>query len=169
VNGVAKLTSLYEILDNLINLHRALYTLAKQKKDVLIKGDIDELVKITQQEQKLIKAVEAAEAARIETVKELFAAQGLSSSEGTLAELIKLITAAEEKARLTNYRNELLRIVSELRDANELNQQLLEQSLSFVNMTLDLLTDTPEQDFIYSKPTANVHRNTNRTFFNKRA
>jgi flagellar biosynthesis/type III secretory pathway chaperone len=160
---------LYEILDNLINLHRALYTLAMQKKDVLIKGDVDELMKITQQEQKLIKAVGAAEAARMETVKELFAEQGLSLSEGTLAELIKLTTVAEEKTRLTNYRNELLRIVSELRDANELNQQLLEQSLSFVNMTLDLLTDTPEQDFIYSKPTTNHNRSTNRTFFNTRA
>ncbi|EAO7496317.1 flagellar protein FlgN, partial [Salmonella enterica] len=56
--------TLYDLLDNLIQLHRAMYTLASQKKDVLVKGEIDELVAITRQEQKLIKGVTAAEMAR---------------------------------------------------------------------------------------------------------
>ncbi len=166
---MTQLTSLYEILDNLINLHRALYTLAVQKKEVLIHNQIDELVNITQQEQKLIKAVGAAEAARLEAVQAVYAEKGVSLTEGSLSELIKLTTGAEEKARLTNYRNELIRIVSELREANELNQQLLEQSLSFVNMSLDLITDNPADDFIYSNPAHDAYRNPNRNFFNKKA
>jgi hypothetical protein len=69
---------------------------------------------------------------------------------------------------LTSYREELIRIVSELRSANELNQQLLEQSLSFVNMSLDLLTDSPEDDFIYKKPTQSP-MNSYRSLINKKA
>lgn len=161
--------TLYELLDNLIQLHKALYTLAMQKKEVLVKGDVDELVAITRQEQKLIKGVTAVETARLNAVKELTTEKGLTPQEGTLAELIKLTTSAEEKLRLTSCRNELSRIVTELKEANELNQQLLEQSLSFVNMTLDLITDTPEDDFIYGKPTADTYRQANRTFFNKKA
>ncbi|MFY0543150.1 flagellar protein FlgN [Brevibacillus sp. H7] len=166
---MTKLKDLYGILDNLLNLHRALYTLAVQKKDVLIKNEVDELIAITQQEQKLIKAVGAAEAARIEAVKGICTEKGVPLSEASLAELIKLTTGAEEKARLTNYRNELIRIVSELREANDLNQQLLEQSLSFVNKSLDLITDNPADDFIYSNPAADAYRNPKRTFFNKKA
>jgi flagellar biosynthesis/type III secretory pathway chaperone len=166
---VSKLTALYEILDNLTNLHRALYTLAIQKKDVLIKNEVDQLVAITQQEQKLIKAVAAAEDARLEAVRVIYAEKGIALGESSLAELIKLTTGAEDKSRLTHYRNELIRIVSELREANELNQQLLEQSLSFVNRTLDLITDSPEEDFIYSNPAADAYRNPNRNFFNKKA
>ncbi|MFD2369396.1 flagellar protein FlgN [Brevibacillus sp. GCM10020057] len=160
---------LYELLDNLIQLHKALYTLATHKKEVLIKGKVDELVAITRQEQKLMKGITAAETARLNTVRELTNEKGFSLQEGTLAELIKLTTSAEEKTRLTDCRNELIRIVSELRDANELNQQLLKQSLSFVNMTLDLITDAPEDDFIYGHPSAEGYRQANRTFFNKKA
>ncbi|MGZ0051789.1 flagellar protein FlgN [Brevibacillus gelatini] len=160
---------LYDLLDNLIQLHKALYTLASQKKDVLVKGKVDELVSITRQEQKLIKGVTAAEAARQSLVQELTEKKGFALQEGTLAELIKLTTSAEEKTRLASYRNELVRIVTELREANELNQQLLEQSLSFVNMTLDLITDAPEDDFIYGHPNTDTYRQASRTFFNKKA
>jgi flagellar biosynthesis/type III secretory pathway chaperone len=166
---MTKMDELYELLDNLIQLHKALYTLAMQKKDVLVKGQVDELVAITRQEQKLIKGITAAETARQNVVKGLTAEKGLSLQEGTLAEWIKLTTSAEEKTRLTSCRNELSRIVTELRDANELNQQLLEQSLSFVNLTLDLITDTPEDDFIYGNPATEGYRQANRTFFNKKA
>lgn len=160
---------LYDLLDNLIRFHKALYTLAAHKKDVLVKGDVDELVAITRQEQKLIKGVTAAEAARQTLVQELTEKKGFALQEGTLAELIKLTTSAEEKTRLASYRDELVRIVAELREANELNQQLLEQSLSFVNMTLDLITDTPEDDFIYGNPSTDTYRQASRTFFNKKA
>lgn len=162
------ITSLYDILENLTNLHRALYTLAAEKKNALIEGDMNALTRITQQEQKIVKAIDAAEASRIELVKEIYAERNLPFIEGTLAELIKSLTGVEEKAKLTSYREELIRIVSELRSANELNQQLLDQSLSFVNMSLDLLTDSPEDDFIYRKPTGS-QQNSHRTFINKKA
>ncbi|QRG70819.1 flagellar protein FlgN [Brevibacillus choshinensis] len=160
---------LYELLDNLIQLHKALYTLSQHKKEVLIKGNVDELVAITRQEQKLIKGVTAAETARLNVVRELTAEKGLTLQEGTMAELIKLTTSAEEKTRLASYRNGLTSIVSELSKENEFNQQLLEQSLSFVNMTLDLITDTPEDDLFYGKSALNTNRQVNSTFFNKKA
>ncbi|WP_342404953.1 flagellar protein FlgN [Brevibacillus sp. FSL K6-2834] len=167
---MAKWSNLYELLDNLIELHKALQTLAVQKKEVLIKGDVDQLLAITTQEKKLIKAVSAAEDTRQSLVAQMFAEQGIHRDNGTLAELIKLTTSPEEKARLMKARDELTRIISELRKANELNQQLLEQSLSFVNMTLDLVTDSPEDDFFYGRTArSDGYRNHARTFFNKKA
>ncbi|NGQ95628.1 flagellar protein FlgN [Brevibacillus sp. SYP-B805] len=146
------MTDLYETLDNLIHLHQALYTLAAEKKPVLIRGDADALTQITHQEQKLIKAVQTAENTRMELVRELMAERGVTLREGTISELIQSLTSAEEKVRLARYRNDLLEIVTRLRDANDLNQQLLEQSLSFVQMSLDLLTDRPEEDYVYKHP-----------------
>lgn len=167
---MSHMNQLYELLDNLLNLHRALYTLATQKKDVLIKGDIEGLTFITQQEQKLIKGVNASEAARIQVVQDILTEKGLSLAEPTLYELTKSLTSIEEKSRLKSYREELIRIVSELRQANELNQQLLEQSLSFVNHSLDILTDTPEDDFIYKKPIGPKGAlQASRSFINKKA
>jgi len=167
---MAQLDSLYEVLENLISLHKALYTLAVQKKEVLIKGEVDTLVQITHQEQKLIKGIETAEEKRIQLVQDLLKEKGMPLGEGTLSELIKLSTHAADKSKLTTCRNELTRIVSELRAANEENQQLLEQSLSFVNLSLELFTDHPEEDFFYKNPrTYQGGSHLNRPFINKKA
>lgn len=48
---------LYELLSNLRDLHAALLTLAVEKKEVLIAGNTDGLVRIMQKEQKLVKAI----------------------------------------------------------------------------------------------------------------
>ncbi|QQE74116.1 flagellar protein FlgN [Brevibacillus composti] len=167
---MANWSNLYELLDNLIQLHKAMLTLAGQKRGVLIKGDVDQLMAITTQEKKLIKAVDASENARQALVTQLFADQGIQRENGTLEDLIKLTTSPEEKARLTAVREELKRIIGELRQENELNQQLLKQSLSFVTMTLDLITDTPEDDYFYGKSNrSDGHRGPTRTFFNTKA
>ncbi|WP_139491157.1 flagellar protein FlgN [Brevibacillus dissolubilis] len=166
---MSRLDELYEVLENLLKLHQALYTFATQKKEILIKGDVTALTAISQKEQKFIKAISAAEAKRIELIDQLFAERGLPVQNATLQDFIKSWTGAEEKQRLTHYRDELMRIVSQLRDANELNQQLLAQSLSFINYSLDFLTDTPEDDFIYRKPTGyGAGTYTNRSMINKK-
>ncbi|USG65331.1 flagellar protein FlgN [Brevibacillus ruminantium] len=167
---MVKWSHLYELLDNLIQLHKALLSLSHQKKDALVQGDVDQLLAVTTKEKKLIKAVDAAENARLSLVTQIFAEQGMKRENGTLADLIKLTTSPEEKTRLMNAREELTQIVSELRQQNEVNQQLLEQSLSFVNMTLDLVTDTPEDDFFYGRsPRSDGYRSHTRTFFNTKA
>lgn len=167
---MSRLSVLFETLENLLNLNKALYTLAIEKKPFLIQGKIDEIVRITHQEQKLIKAVQTTEAIRIELVQEIMTEKGIALREGTISELAKSLTGANDKMKLIHYRDELLRVVTELREANELNQQLLEQSLSFVEMSLDLLTDTPEDDFVYKNPKLQMgNPSLARSYINKKA
>ncbi|GAB1530852.1 MULTISPECIES: flagellar protein FlgN [Brevibacillus] len=160
---------LFELLENLLQFHKALYTLAMQKKSVLIKGHVDDLIAITSKEQKLIKGVIEAEEERQKLIKQIVSEKSIALQDYTLAEFIKWTTSAEEKNQLTNYRNDLIRIVSDLRDANELNQQLLGQSLSFVNIQLDMILDTPEEDFIYKKPTISNLQVSKRAIINNKA
>lgn len=167
---MSEIAPLYDVLEQLIELHRELYALAVQKKEVLIKNEITALMELTKQEGKLLKAVEQAEAARMEFVKQLCAARGLSLANATLQDLIKATTSLEEKNRLQHYREELIGIVSELRQANDLNQQLLEQSLAFIQHNLDLLTAAPEDDYIYRNPGGyGGGLSANRSFINKKA
>ncbi|HZG15363.1 MAG TPA: flagellar protein FlgN [Candidatus Bathyarchaeia archaeon] len=166
---MSRLTELYETLENLLNLHKALYTLANEKKPVLIRGDADGLTKLTHQEKKLIKAIETTEAIRMELVRQVMAEKGIALREGTVTELIKSLTSAEEKQRLSHYRDELLRVVTALREANDLNQQLLEQSLSFIERSLDLFMDAPEEDFFYKNPLQVGNAQVARSYINKKA
>lgn len=166
---MSDMTALFENMDRMVALHKALYTLAVEKKEILVKGDAEELVRIVNQEQKLIKAVEAAEAERSETIHRLCEAKGLPAADDvTLQDVANWVTNPGEKAKILSYRDELLRIVNELRQANELNQQLLEQSLSFIHLNLELLTDVPENDFTYKPPTQTGVSSASRSFINKR-
>ena len=72
------------------------------------------------------------------------------TDEMTLSKCIEQ-TSNEEKTTLENLKIELEEGVKRLKAQNELNQQLLEQSLQFVNLSLDMLL--PEIDaFNYDRP-----------------
>ncbi len=167
---MAHMKNLFASLEHLTQLHQTLYSLELEKKEALLRGDHEQITAISRQEQKLVREIELTEASRVENVQQICADRMLPLAEATLLDLIKLCTDAAEKLRLTAYRDELIGIVSELRKANELNQQLLEQSLSFINLTFDLISESQEDDFIYKKPVGNqVYANPNSAFLNKKA
>lgn len=162
--------ALFDVLGRLKEMHRELYRLAMEKKDVLIHNDIDALQRITRQEQKWIKQVEEAEAERAAIVQSILKERGITLGEPTLSDLVQTVTDPAHKQKLQQEREELLGIVSELRQANQLNQQLLEQSLSFVQMSLDLLTGSPEDDYFYRNPSSQTASSqVSRPFFNHKA
>lgn len=161
---------LYNVLDHLIDLHQSLYQLAEEKKTILLKNDVEALTALTQNERKLIAAIEAAETNRQEIVHQLLAQRGLVLADESISGLAKALTNIEDKTKLMRYREQLSEIIMKLRQRNEQNQKLLEQSLSFVHESLQLFTDAPEEDYIYKKPAGSVlPPQVNRSIINKKA
>ncbi|MCR8984021.1 flagellar protein FlgN [Brevibacillus laterosporus] len=161
---------LFAVLDNLTELHQALYTLALEKREVLVKNDMQQLTDLIKKEQQLLKAVQRTELLRKDMTNTIFNEKGVTVTDGTLQDVIRLCTDVEMKNQLTQRREELLRVIGKLKEENEQNQQLLQYSLDFVNMSLDLFTDRPEEDFIYKNPgNQQIHSSMNRSIFNHKA
>ena len=160
---------LFAVLENTTKLHQALYTLANDKREVLVKNDITKLTELMKSEQQLLKAIQKLEAERQNLTTMLFQEKGVSVENGTLLDLIKLSTDIEIKEKLTGYRDELLRVIGQLQIANEANQQLLGHSLEYVELSLDLFTDRPEEDFIYQPPGNQPSSQVNRSIINHKA
>ncbi|GIO01379.1 flagellar protein FlgN [Brevibacillus laterosporus] len=161
---------LFAVLDNLTELHQALYTLALEKREVLVKNDMQQLTDLIKKEQQLLKAVQRTELLRKDMTNTIFNEKGVTVTDGTLQDVIRLCTDVEMKNHLTQRREELLRVIGKLKEENEQNQQLLQYSLDFVNMSLDLFTDRPEEDFIYKNPgNQQIHLSMNRSIFNHKA
>lgn len=141
-------------IEALRNLHEQLLELARQKKQVLINDQVDELSKIIAQESKLIKKIEEHELGRISAAQQVIDARGfgISATGLSMNDFIKLIPNAEDKQRLQETRNELQAIIVELQSAHALNQELIKNSMSFIHYSLDLLTASPEDDATYSRP-----------------
>lgn len=147
---MAKYT-LTDILAELIYLHEQLNELAIKKVETVKKNEIMALNEIIKQETSLIKKLTKAEQSRMDVVQEFRRAKGLVIEDVTM-ELIIEHSPVEEQPKLTEQFQILLNEMILLKEMNELNKMLIEDSLRFVNLSLDLLS--PDMtDMNYERPT----------------
>ena len=147
---MAKYT-LTDILAELIYLHEQLNELAIKKVETVKKNEIMALNEIIKQETSLIKKLTKAEQSRMDVVQEFRRAKELVIEDVTM-ELIIEHSPVEEQPKLTEQFQILLNEMIRLKEMNELNKMLIEDSLRFVNLSLDLLS--PDMtDMNYERPT----------------
>jgi flagellar biosynthesis/type III secretory pathway chaperone len=145
--------SLIETMDRLVQIHLFLLDLSEQKKDVLIKNQVDKLNKIVNKETSLIKEITLLDKQRIEYISEFLVQKGYRPNPSiTVGDLIKLVVAIEDKRALEEKQRALLGTIFKLKKLNQLNAQLIEHSLAFIEYSLDLVLGPPEDDMIYHKP-----------------
>lgn len=147
------LASLLELLEKLIELHQMLLVLAKEKTPVLVNNQVDRLNTIIHKENKLIKNVEEFDRRRVQLTGEYLISRGYNPDPKVrISDLIKIVFKADEKKALSDMQKRLFDSIKELQEHNEVNQKLVEQSMAFIDYSLDLFVKTPEQDAFYQHP-----------------
>lgn len=165
------LEELIDTLNEMVTAHQGLLQLAKKKKETLISGSIHELASIVQEESESIAKITELDRRRNECVDDFLKHKGIVPEPMALSDMMKLVEDEETKESLEETGYRLREVVSELKELNTLNQQLLEQSLSYVNFSLDMLTESPDQDMTYSdqKPGGGKGAGSSRRFFDTKA
>ncbi|WP_025716543.1 flagellar protein FlgN [Paenibacillus sp. 1-18] len=147
------LVRLIDVLEQLDQKHLILLELAKSKKKIVMENDINSLVQHLKQESRLLKQVEELEEARMEVSYELLRERGIKSQLNlTITELARLVFDPEDKNKLLSVQSRLSHTLSELKEVNAINQKLIEQSLVFIDYSLDLLVGRPNQEMTYMHP-----------------
>ncbi|WP_309088967.1 flagellar protein FlgN [Domibacillus sp.] len=118
---------LIETLEKQLALHKSLLALAQAKTEAVKQNKMDELNRIVRDEQKHVSAITILEKKRTE------------HSSQTLTELLASLSA-EEQRKAEELRGQLVDVLGELQHTNRLNEELLDQSLQFVHLQLDLLS-----------------------------
>lgn len=123
------------IMEKLLALHEGLLQLALKKTDIVKSGDAKELQQLTKEENKFVKAIGQLEQER----------QALTANLGTGATISELIEKAtdSEAEKLLQLKNKLTDVIKQLQERNELNEGLLQQSLQFVQVTLNSINPEP--------------------------
>ncbi|WNR44690.1 flagellar protein FlgN [Paenibacillus roseipurpureus] len=143
-------------MNTLQEAHEALLELAKSKTQVLINNQVDELNAVVNRENKWIRAISDANQQRIQIISSYLISRGYNPNPKiTVSDLIKVIFKAEEKQALREAQEKLLATIEELKSSNVINQQLIEQSLAFVDYSIDLIFGPPEDDVVYKNPNQN--------------
>lgn len=157
-------------LHKLNELHTTLLELGERKQQVLINNEVDELTRLTNEEAKLMKQVSDQERMWLSNIADFLAEKGLEPNpQMTMSELIKLVFDATDKQALIDAQQQLLATMDQLSQINALNQQLIEQSLAFINYTLDLLTDDQSELLGYSNPADKQRTNNPNAIFDTKA
>jgi flagellar biosynthesis/type III secretory pathway chaperone len=140
-----------EVLTTMIETHETLAAIAEEKLEVIKKGDMDALQSIINREEVSVRIIQQLEGQREKAVKAWAAAFADGSGEYRLSDVIKSVPEAEAE-ELSAIQNRLAGAVIALRDANDLNQQLLHQSMQWVQLNLNLMQpQTPSVNYGHPK------------------
>ncbi|WP_313800887.1 flagellar protein FlgN [Cytobacillus sp.] len=126
-------------LEKLCKLHSSLYELAVRKTEIIKTGDMDALNQLLKDEQTHISAIDRMEKERQKAAKVL----APHMDQPTVSDCLDSLAPAEQD-KIKDVTNELVQQVHHLKEQNNLNQQLIHNSLQFVNVSMSLLRPQPE-------------------------
>jgi flagellar biosynthesis/type III secretory pathway chaperone len=149
----AQMTSL---LERLLKSHKDLIVLGERKTEVLKLGEMKALDVLLKEEDLQVKKLQLIEKERM-----------LKFVNVTLGDVLE---QAEEskKEKLLHLQGQLIQAYESLKSRNELNQELLEQSLQYVNMSLSMVQPQSEPS-TYSKSKKNPYANQSSSLFDSKA
>jgi len=139
-------------LEKLKDIHEELIALADRKREALVRNAVDDVSAIVSKENKLVRAIDEQLREQTEATNGFFRAKGFQPTRAiTVTELSRMVTDPKEKGALLAARDRLSETVAALKKKNELNQQLIEQSLAFINYSIDLVIG-PDDEPTYRNP-----------------
>lgn len=140
---------LIEVLTDELNTHKDLLSLTNKKTDIIIAGHVNELDKITQIENTIIITVGKLEERR-EKVVENIKKQLEIQEDLSMSDILKY-SDEETTKEIEKLKDEFLEIIGDLKNKNQLNNVLIQDNLEFINLNLQLLTNSLEQETYNSK------------------
>ncbi|KNF09659.1 flagella synthesis protein FlgN [Gottschalkia purinilytica] len=131
------------VLTKELEEYKQVLELADKKTDILISGSIDKIENITKEEYEIIYRIEALESDRETIVSDI--EKGFNIQEQMdLTTLIGYFNEQEQET-LNTIKDELTDILAELKDKNELNKTLIDDSLQYIDLGVNLLTASSSQ------------------------
>jgi len=132
--------NLIDILDKEDNEYRQLLELSTSKTQIIVKGDLDALNKLTDKEQEHVDRISALEVKRESAMAEIAKILNTDVDALKLSELISLLKKTpKEQKRLAEIHDRLHDTLYEMKLVNERNEELLNTAIEMVEFNMNLL------------------------------
>lgn len=139
---------LKEVLCREDEQYKTLIELSKEKKEVIIAGNVARLEEITSSEQDVADVLHSLEMKRRGVLKDMADVLGKNPEEFNLEQMIAVLAGQpEEQSRLITLRDNLRSTLQDMARINTQNQALLQQAMEMVEFDLTLfrsLRQAPE-------------------------
>ncbi|MGG4144859.1 flagellar protein FlgN [Paenibacillus algorifonticola] len=158
-----------DTLQQQLKLYHSLLEIELSKKGMIIQNHVLQLNVQTQKQKLLVAKAEELERMRTQLTSRYFKDIGFRIRSGILAELIRSVTNPEIKVQLLQLHSQLNDVLGKLKEANDLNQQLIKQSLDFLDFSIGLMMDDPNEDLTYQHPMNQGYGNKFNKLFDSKA
>lgn len=138
------MASLMENLIDVLNKERDEYcellTLSRKKTSVIVSEDLDELAKITDEEQLIVDRINHLDNIRNEAVNDIANVLNKDVTKLKIADLIKMLgSRPEEQKKLAEAFDSLRDVVRNVARVNEQNRELIQNALEMVQFNMNLI------------------------------
>lgn len=150
--------------EEMIAIQTQLINCSEGKKSVLIERKVEELNQIVQEEAKLVKQLGKLEEERKQLVESAL------QEHPSFSQFVDALPDDSAKKRLSSLFKTLQQLTIELQSKNQVNEQLLHDSVSFVQHMIDQVTHSKQRHFNYQSPLSSQPSQTSsRGFFDTKA
>lgn len=125
------------ILNEQVSVYSDMENHISQKKEVLIKGNMDELKNVDVEISKLIQTLHRLETQRIQVLSKQ---PGLINK--PLSDVAELASSKEDKKNILNIKNKLAVLMMKIKKTNDTNAELIAHSIKLVQHTATLIGNT---------------------------
>ena len=134
------LENLIDVLDRENVQYEKLVVLAESKTPVIVAGDIENLGKITEDEQEIVGIIQGMEKQRDKFLADIANVVNRDVESLKLIDLIQMLESMpDQKQKLEDVQTDLRKTIDKLRETNGKNQLLLSERLDMVNFNLDMI------------------------------
>lgn len=132
--------NLIDVLDSENNEYEKLIVLAERKTPVIVAGNIDDLGKITEDEQEIVGTIQGIEKQRNKILADIANVVNRDVKTLKLIDLIQMLDKMPDQQKLLKGAQKRLRAtIDRLRAANDKNQMLLADKLDMVDFNLNMI------------------------------
>jgi len=132
--------NLEEILTRETTEYEGLIELSRQKTSVIVKGDIEALQKITDEEQITVAKINRIDAEREKAMKDVAAVLNMDVHELKLSDLLQVLERRPtERQKFAEVYDRLDKALREMKQVNNQNRQLIENALEMTRYELNML------------------------------
>lgn len=138
-----------DILKKELSMYEEMLKISTDKKELIIKDNVNELEEITKREEKIVKEFIEIEKERLNILRTFSKEKGLVNETPKIPELAEYFP--EQKEELMELRKKILDIVSKVKAKNDLNEKLIKNSLDYINFSVGLATGSSVDSGTYGK------------------
>ncbi len=132
--------NLVEVLDKECTMYEKLLELSSRKTAIIVRGDLEALAKITDEEQYVIGGIQNLEKKREEAMKDIANVLNKDVDSLKLTDLIVILEKRPtDQKNLAVQRDRLKGVAANVRRVNGQNQELLKSSLEMVQFEMNII------------------------------